>query len=398
MQRISQDWLVLQASGGSGAALGMVTALQFLPILVLGPLGGTLADLLPRRATLLVVNLVNAAAGAGLAWAVLTGNAPLGVVYAAAVASGCLSAIEGPLRSAFLHDIAGGARLGKVIALESASGNLARLIGPVTAGALIATAGVGWAIAANAVSYLAVVVSLLVLRTHAALTSRIGGPTGSWREASALLRSRGDLLVVLGVTFFASAFGFNFVILNALMATDVFGRDAAAFGALASITAIGSLTGAVTAAGRSEPRIRRVAGAGSLFGVCVIAASVMPSYLTYCATLVAVGAASMTTHISVTTYLQLAVPNHVRGRMMAAHSMVFAGGTTIGAPVIGWVAGFYDPRVALLVSGSMTLAGALICGAVFASSAGLALSLRRGREQLLPAVHVYRRDLRAVRT
>lgn len=377
MQRIAQDWLVLETSHGSGTALGIVTALQFLPVLLLGPLGGSLADRLPRRTALMAVNAAQATAAAGLAALALTGNLTLGLIYVSAVLGGVLGAFDGPLRSAFLHDLAGHRHITGVVSLEAASGNLARLIGPAVAGVLIATLGAGWAVAANAASFLVVIAALAALGNRVPERARETTATGSWAQALTVLRSRGDLVVVLALAFFAGTFGFNFGIINALMTTDVFGRDASSYGALASIIGIGALAGTLLAARRRVTRIRLVAASTAAFGATIVAASTMPTYASYATALAVVGAASMTVVTSANSYLQLTVPDAVRGRIMAVYMMVFAGGTPIGAPLIGFIAEHAGPRVALATGGAITTLGALVAVAAFLAVADLTVRLRR---------------------
>ncbi len=272
MQRVAQDWLVLELAAGSGAtALGITTGLQFLPFLLLTPFAGLVADRVPKHRLLQLTNLGMALPALVLGLLAVTGTAQVWHVYVLALLLGSASAFDAPARQSFVSEIVDPVDLTNAVGLNSASFNAARLVGPGLAGLLIAAFGggavaTGWVILANAVSYAAPIWSLRhldVSRIDAAPTNR--GP-GAIREGVAYVRARPDLLLVLSLVFFAGTFGLNFQITSALMATEVFGKGPQEFGLLGSFLAVGSLAGSLLAARRPEVRQRLVVGAAIAFG------------------------------------------------------------------------------------------------------------------------------------
>ena len=288
MQRVAQDWLVLELAAGSGAtALGITTGLQFLPFLLLTPFAGLVADRMPKQRLLQLTNLGMALPAAVLGILAVTGVAEVWHVYVLAFLLGSASAFDAPARQSFVSELVDPGDLTNAVGLNSASFNAARLVGPGLAGLLIAAFGggsvaTGWVILLNAVSYAAPIWSLRHLdasRIDAAAPADRG--PGAIREGVAYVRARPDLLLVLGLVFFAGTFGLNFQITSALMATEVFGKGPEEFGLLGTFLAVGSLTGALLAARRNQVRHRLVVGAALAFGASVMLAGLMPSYLTF---------------------------------------------------------------------------------------------------------------------
>jgi MFS family permease len=190
----------------------------------------------------------------------------------------------------------------------------------------------------------------------------------------AYVRARPDLLLVLGLVFFAGTFGLNFQITSALMATEVFGKGPEEFGLLGTFLAVGSLTGALLAARRNQVRHRLVVGAALAFGLSVMLAGLMPSYLTFALLAPVTGLTALTFITSANTYMQLHTDAGVRGRVMALYLMIFMGGTPLGAPIIGWIGHEYGARWTLIGGGSLTIIGVALSAAVF-------LRLERARHQ-----------------
>jgi len=374
MQRVAQDWLVLQLTAGSGTALGITTALQFLPLLLFSMVGGVLADRYPKRRILLVSNAFMGLVALVLGTLVLTGQVRLWHVYLLAFALGLGSALDNPTRQSFVAEMVGRDDLPNAVGLNSASFHGARVFGPATAGFLIVAFGgtTGWVFVLNAFSFLAVIGGLLRMRT-ADLRPATPAPRarGQVREGLRYLRSRPDLLVVVAVVFFTGTFGLNFQMTTALMATEAFGKGAGEYGLLGSVMAVGSLAGALLAARRSQVRLRLVISAAVAFGLLEIGVGLMPTYETFALGLVPVGVAALTTMTAANATLQLSVPDEMRGRVMALYLAVFFGGTPFGAPVIGWLAEAYGPRWSLLIGGGVT--------ALAAGAAGLVLLRVRGR-------------------
>ena len=372
MQRVAQDWLVLQLAVGSGAtALGITTGLQFLPFLLLTPFAGLIADRMPKQRLLQLTNIGMALPAAALGVLAVTGVAQVWHVYVLALVLGAASAFDAPARQSFVSELVDPVDLTNAVGLNSASFNAARLVGPGLAGVLIAAFGggavaTGWVILLNAVSYAAPIWSLRHLdasRIDAAAPLDRG--PGAIREGVAYVRARPDLLLVLSLVFFAGTFGLNFQITSALMATEVFGKGPEEFGLLGTFLAVGSLTGALLAARRSNVRHRLVVGAALAFGVTVVLAGLMPSYLTFALLAPVTGLTALTFITAANTYMQLHTDAGVRGRVMALYMMIFMGGTPVGAPIIGWIGEEYGARWTLLGGGLLTIAGVAVSALVY---------------------------------
>ena len=372
MQRVAQDWLVLELAVGSGAtALGITTGLQFLPFLLLTPFAGLIADRMPKQRLLQLTNIGMALPAAVLGVLAVTGVAEVWHVYVLALLLGAASAFDAPARQSFVSELVDPVDLTNAVGLNSASFNAARLVGPGLAGVLIAAFGggavaTGWVILLNAVSYAAPIWSLRHLdasRIDAAAPLNRG--PGAIREGVAYVRARPDLLLVLSLVFFAGTFGLNFQITSALMATEVFGKGPEEFGLLGTFLAVGSLTGALLAARRSNVRHRLVVGAALAFGVTVVLAGLMPSYLTFALLAPVTGLTALTFITAANTYMQLHTDAGVRGRVMALYMMIFMGGTPVGAPIIGWIGEEYGARWTLLGGGLLTIAGVAVSALVY---------------------------------
>ncbi|MSY86674.1 MAG: MFS transporter [Actinobacteria bacterium] len=370
MQRVAQDWLVLVLTG-SGAALGIVTGLQFLPFLLLSPFAGVIADRVPKRWLLQVTNIGMAVPALVLGVLAVTGTVEIWHVYALALVLGVASAFDAPARQSFVSELVGPDDLTNAVGLNSASFNSARIIGPALAGLLIAAfgggvVGTGWVIVLNGLSYVAPVLTLRALDGAALRTpDRVPRRPGQVREGVAYVRGRPDLLLILGIVFFAGTFGLNFQMTSALMATDVFDKGPTEYGLLGTFLAVGSLTGSLVAARRERVRHRLVVGAAVAFGVLEVVAGFAPSYLTFALLCPLLGLAALTMITSANAHLQLQTTPAMRGRVMALYMMIFIGGTPLGAPFIGWVGETYGARWTLLVGGAATVLGTLLCAALF---------------------------------
>jgi MFS family permease len=384
MQRVAQDWLVLQLTANSGTALGITTGLQFLPILLLSPYAGLIADRFPKRRLLQVTQLMLAGPALVLGVLAITGVAQTWHVYLLAFAFGIGSAFDAPARQSFVSEIVGPDDLTNAVGLNSASFNLARMIGPALAGLLIAALGsgvsaTGAVILVNAVSYGAVIYSLQRMRERDLTPAvREERHKGMIRDGVRYTLERPDLMLVLTIVFFAGTFGLNFQLTSALMATEVFHKGAGEYGLLGTTLAIGSLSGALLAARRGRIRHRLVILAAVAFGVAEIVAGVLPSYLTFALWTPVLGLASLTMITSANATFQMSVAPAMRGRVMALYMMVFMGGTPLGAPIVGWVGQTFGARWTLVGGGAVTILGTALAVLVFSRVQGL-IGSRRGR-------------------
>ncbi|MDQ1563393.1 MAG: hypothetical protein QOI14_344 [Actinomycetota bacterium] len=363
MQRTAQDWIVLtKLTDHDAAAVGITMALQFGPILLLMPISGLIADRVNRRKLLMVTNLCMAALGLGLGLIVLANVATLWEVYVFTFALGLVSAIDAPVRQTFVSELVSERHIPNAVALNSASFNGARLIGPGVAGVLIASIGSGWVLLINVATFGATMAALVLIRptelnTSAKPARKRGQIQAGWKYVG----SRPDIIVILIMVFLVGTFGFNFPIFTSTMAV-AFHQGANGFGLLSSVMAIGSVFGSLLAARREKPRLFVVTLASIGFGIATLAAALMPSYWTFAVVLIVVGLSSLTMMTAANAYVQTTTAPAMRGRVMALYMAIFAGGTPLGAPVVGWVANVDGPRWALgvaSVSGLLAAAVAL---------------------------------------
>jgi MFS family permease len=351
MQRVAQDWLVLDLSGTSGVALGITTGLQFLPYLLFSLWGGTLADRIERRRLLVWTQGAMGLLALALGAVTLLGLATVNLVYVFAFLLGCASAIDNPARQAFVNEIVGPDDLTNAIALNSASFNLARLGGPALAGVMVALIGSGWVFILNAASFGVTIMALLLMR-GTELFPQVRR-AGSVRLAQGLhyVRARRDLILVLALAFGVATFGLNYQITMALMARQQFHLGAEAFGLMSTFLAIGALAGSLIAARRTRVKLRLVFVAAMLFGTVEVLVGLAPTYVTMLLALPFAGILAMTFTTSAQSFLQTHSEDWVRGRVMGLYTLVFFGGTPIGAPLIGWAADRFGPRSGLVVGG-----------------------------------------------
>jgi MFS family permease len=392
-QRVAQDWLVLELSGNSGVALGITTGLQFLPVLVFGLYGGVLADRYDKRKLLLGAQAAMGLLALALAVLDLSGAVQLWHVYALAFGLGLASAVDTPVRQAFVVEMVGPDDLPNAVSLNSATFNSARIIGPALAGIAIAAVGTGWVFAANALSYLAVLLGLQAMRRSELHPSRrVARGKGQLREGLAYVRSRPDLLVPIVLVFMVGTFGLNFQITLALMVKSVFGREAGAYALLSVMLAVGSLIGALASARRSgPPRQRTLFAAVVVFGLLEISVGLAPSFALMAMLLVPTGVAVLTFTTTANAIVQLGSAPQVRGRVMALYILVFLGGTPVGAPLIGALAEAFGPRTSIVAGGLITALSGLVAAVVMTRVRSLRLEPHLVRRR--PHVHVRRLDL-----
>jgi MFS family permease len=379
MQRVAQDWLVLDLSGGSATALGIAAALQFSPTLVLSLWGGVLADRVDKRRALMGLQAAMGLCALVLGTAVVTGAVALWHVYVLCFLLGCFSALDVPVRQSFVPELVGDGRLGNAVALNSLTFNLARIVGPSIAGVLIAVTGTGWVFLINAVSFAAVITGLALMDTSRLhRTEPVPRAPGQLREGLRYVRGRPDLVAVLALVFLVSTFGINFYMTLALLARNVFGLGADAYGLLTTLLAVGSVAGAVLAARRfRRPRLRLVIGSALAFGVLVTLAGLMPTYLLTGIVMVPLGFAALTFTTAANSAVQLSVEPAVRGRVMGLYILLFLGGTPVGAPLLGILAEAFGGRSPLVLGGVVTVVSVLVVAVVLVHRAGGPRSLLR---------------------
>lgn len=385
MQRVAQDWLVLQLTHGSGTALGITTGLQFLPMLLFGLWGGVLSDRFAKRRLLVLTQTSMGALSLLLGLLDVGGVVRVWQVYIFAFLLGTVTAVDNPTRQSFVVEMVGRSEVTNAVGLNSASFNGARVVGPAIAGFLIVLVGTGPLFILNAASFGAVLVALWRM-DPAALRSapRSRRSPGQLREGLRYVAGRPDLVAILAVVGFVGTFGLNFQMTTALMATQVFGKGAGEYGLLGSIMAVGSLTGALLAARRKRPRLRLLLGSAIAFGALEVVSGLMPGYAWFAVSLIPVGMSALTFITAANSTMQLAVDPQMRGRVMALYMMIFMGGTPFGAPLIGWVAEVAGARWSLLGGGIVSLVAAVTAVLVLSRVKRIRLRARlRPRPQLL---------------
>jgi len=363
MQATAQDWVVLtELTDNDAAAMGVTMALQFGPPLVLVSLTGWVADRFERRRILLATQ------SALLMLAIAVGVLLLPMMFCFAAAFGVVNAFDAPARQAFVSDMVSAGDTSNAVALNSASFNLARMIGPAVGGLLIVAIGSGWVFIANAVTFLAMLVALLMLRTGQLAPRLKNRRPGGLAEGFRYVWGRSDLRVVFVTVFLIGAFGMNFPIFASTMAIE-FGAGADGYGVLSSVLAIGSLAGALLAARRDRARVRVVILAAGGFGVAAFVSASMPTYLTYAITLTFTGFMIVTLLTTANGYVQMTTAPALRGRVLALYMAVIMGSTPVGAPIAGWVADTFGPRTAIMLGGT---AGFVACaiGAIWVFTSG----------------------------
>jgi MFS family permease len=376
MQRVAQDWLVLQLPGNSGTELGITTGLQFLPVLLLSPYAGVVADRFPKRRLLQVTQLTMALASLVLGVIAVTGVAQTWHVYLIAFLFGIGAAFDGPARQSFVSEMVGSDDLTNAVGLNSAAFNAARILGPAVAGLMIGALGggapaTGWVILVNAASYVAVIAQLQRMNVALLNSPELRARTpGMLVEGVRYVRGQPKMILILIMVFFAGTFGMNFQITSALMATEVFGKGASEYGLLGSAMAVGSLTGALMAARRVRIRLRLLVVAATGFGVAEIVAGLLPTYVAFAIFCPVIGFCTLTLLNSANATMQLESAPALRGRVMALYMTIVMGGTPIGSPIIGWIGQHLGARWTLVVGGALTIAGVLLALAVYARLRG----------------------------
>ncbi|UOX99843.1 MFS transporter [Blastococcus sp. PRF04-17] len=370
MQRIGQDWLVLQLSGDSGVALGLITALQFGPSLLLSMYGGVLADRYDKRRVLMVTQALMGLLALLLALLVVTDAVALWHVFVLAGGLGAVAAIDAPVRQAFVSELVGPALLANAVGLNSSIFNGARLVGPALAGLLIGAASGDTAPAffVNAASFAFTIAALAGMRASELRRSPpVARARGQLREGLAYTWAHPDLVLAMTLAFVIGTFGFNYQVTIALMARERFDLGAEAFGLLSTFFAIGSLSGALLSTRRSvRPRQRFLVVSAVVFGVLTVISGLMPGYATFAALLVPTGAAALIFSVANNSFVQLGVDPQMRGRVMALYFMCFMGGTPVGAPLIGWISEHLGAPWGLILGGAVCVVAGVVAAAVLA--------------------------------
>ena len=359
-QRIAQDWLVLELTNNNGTYLGLVTAVQFAPVLLFSLHGGAMADRIDKRKVLIATNVIGGAASIGLGLLVISDVVQLWHVFVLAGVLGIATAIDAPVRQAFTSELVGHDDLPNAVSLNSANFNGGRLIGPAVSGLLIAAFGTGPSFLINGASYFFVILALLRIDAKRLFHQNQEKSLGNIREGIAYAKARPDIYVVMIMVFALATFGLNFQIFNALMATQEFGLGPASFGLMGTFIAVGSLTGAIGSARLERFRTTRfVIIGGMLFSISIMVLSVLPNYTTYIVWLPICGVTALVTLVSANSIVQTSTDQVIRGRVMGLYLLIFMGGTPFGSPLIGLATDYIGIRPTIALCGGISLSASL---------------------------------------
>jgi len=368
MQRIAQNWIVLtQLTRHDATAVGIVTGLQFAPQLLLLPWSGLAADRFNQRKLLMLTQASMGVLAAALGILTISGQVRLWHVYVFAFVFGAAAALDAPVRQTFVGELVGDEHLPSAVALNSTSFFAGQMIGPALAGLVIAKIGTGWAFLLNGLSFGAVLVSMCLLRIHElSANARASRGPGGFIEGLRYVWARPDLRSILVMLFLMGTFGLNFPIFISTMAVNVFHADASGYGLLSSVMAIGTISGALLAAGRGNPNFGSLLLGAGVFGIGCTLAALSPGYWWFAAALVLIGVAALTFTNGTNSMMQLSTEPAMRGRVMALRVAVGLGGTSMGAPIVGWVAHHFGPRWSLGLGAASGFLAALVAALMMA--------------------------------
>ncbi len=368
MQTVAQGWLVLTLTDDP-FALGVVTACQFLPVLLFGLFGGVIADALPKRQTLIVTQIVALVLALTLGILVVTAQVQVWMIYLLAIGLGFVNAVEMPVRQSFVVEMVGRPDVANAIALNSATFNLARVVGPAVAGLVIGLVGIAACFFLNAASFLAVLVAYLLMRDSDLLPSpRIAVPHSVSAITTQLAEGLGYVrrtpmvrlaIVTLGVVATA---GMNFSVLVPVYAKDTLGGNATTYGFLMAATGVGSLSCALMIAGGLRPTLRLLVGGAAVLGASLVALALIKNEFVALPVMLLLGWSVIAIAATTNTLIQMTVPDRLRGRVMSIYTTVFAGSSPIGGLFAGAIAAAAGVAAALAVGGVVAIGAALVAG------------------------------------
>jgi MFS family permease len=366
MQTVAAIWLILSLTD-SGVAVGLTTALQFLPMLLIGAWGGVLADRIPKRRLLIGTQALMAIPALGLFAVTAAGVVAPWMVFLAVFAMGAVNAVDNPARQSFVIEMVGPERVVNAVSLNSVIVQMARIAGPAIAGLLIAGFGVVPCFGLNALTFVAMILALRGMDVERLHTEPVAPRApGAIRAGLRYVARTPELAVPLALMALVGTLGFNFQVVLPLLAKFSFDGGATTYAAMVSAMAVGSIAGALINGAHGETGPRLIVAGALAFGISALLSAAMPALAFEVVALAVLGGAAVTFAATINSTLQLAVAPEMRGRVMALYSVVFLGSTPIGGPLAGWLAEAYDPRVALLLAGVSGLSAAWAARVCFA--------------------------------
>ena len=364
MQGVAQAWLVLQLTG-SGTALGVVASLQYVPILILAPIGGVLVDRFSKRKILYFTQTAAGVLALILGTLVATGLIQVWMVYLIAFCTGVINSLDNPTRQTFYFELVGANYLRNAVTLYSTLINLARIIGPMIAAWLIAVVGLAPCFIINGVSYSAVI--FMLTRIHPdelTITPPAPARKGQLIAGFRYVFTTPILRAILLMMAIIGTLTYEFQVSLPLIAETTFKGDATSYAILTAAMGLGAAIGGIFFASRSNSSPFKLVGASVLFGLAILAAAFMPSLTLTAVVMVLVGVSSINFSTMGNSILQLESSPEMRGRVMSFWSMAFLGSTTIGGPIVGWFAEVASPRMGLALGGIAALAAAVLGGSI----------------------------------
>ena len=358
MQSLAQSWLVLELTG-SGTALGTVVAMQFLPVLLLAPYGGMIADRFDKRRLIMCTQSMAGLLALTLGILTLTGVVELWMVYVLAAGFGAVTAIDNPSRQTFVMEMVGPADIANAVTLNSVVVNFARALGPAIGGVIIATVGIGECFIVNAASYLAVIIAVgLVRRSELHPATRTRRAKGQLREGFRYAWSTPVLRTTLIMLAIIGTLTYEFTTTLPMLAEFTFGAGSSGLAAMTTLMGLGAVVGGLAIAAGKPPTPQKLVAVAAMFGCTVLLVAVMPTITAVYIVMPFLGAASVGMISLSNATLQLNSDPQLRGRVMSLFSVALIGSTPIGGPIVGWIGEHIDPRVSLLVGGFAALAAA----------------------------------------
>jgi MFS family permease len=360
VQWVAQGWLVLELTG-SGLGLGVVTAMQWLPILVFGAWAGVVADRFDKRKLLLATNAAAAALSLLLGIITMADAVTLWIVIVIALVLGLVTAIDNPTRQTFTLEMVGRHRLTNAVSLNTATFTTARVVGPAVAALLIEGVGIGECFLVNAASFVPITLALLAMRPEELDRNEdtVEQTRGMVREGLRYVASKPVLRTLMTMMAVIGTLEYNFQVILPVLAKQTFLGDAGTFGLLGSFLGIGMFLGSMANATFGRPARNVLLVAGASMGVLTLLLALSPEVWVAAALMVPLGASSMAFLATMNSSLQLESSDAMRGRVMALYFVLFLGSTPVGAPIMGWITEAIDPRAALALGATATLAGCL---------------------------------------
>ena len=388
MQMTAQSWLVLNLTG-SAAALGVVTAFQFTPTLLLSPYAGVIADRVDKRRLLVATQVAAMALAFILGLLAITGAVQLWMVMALAAALGLVGAFDSPARQVLVTEMVGSDMLTNALTLNNITMNVGRLLGPAVAGLVIARWDLAICFLANGASYVVSIGSLVLMRVKDLLPApRAEKAKGQLREGLRYVWSRPTLLMPLLLMLLVGTVTYEFLVTLPVLARDTFGVDAAGYGVMQSAMSIGAIAGGLVIAAKAHATFRTLGMASIAFGVVMLALAMSPTFGIALGVLLFVGAASTLFTTLINAMLLHGTSHEMRSRVMALYSVAFVGSTPIGGPIVGWIAQEWGVRWALAVGGVAALAGAGLVAVAIRSQRRRAAAEGDGRDDVVEVIEV----------